>query len=233
MTCTCTRNKLRLQVMHRAGLAVGLAVGLAGGLTHAGASWAAASEDAPVLEQANAYALIAAFSRHEGTKALGFKRTTLPDNGSHLCEANAATLPPGAVGEPSAKARDLVVKYDAAHKQAVNLKIEFETGSDVIRETDKALLTSLAKALLSKQLASARFAIAGHTDVSGDERINLALSCARAISARNYLVNQGVPPERLGVYGFGSAHPLSDLDPHSAMQRRVEVRREVQTDDEP
>ena len=70
----------------------------------------------------------------------------------------------------------------------------------------------------------------GHTDsrpISGGRfASNWELSSARAISVVQYLIEQGVPPQRLVAAGFGEFNPLVDEDTPAAWERnrRIELK---------
>lgn len=68
--------------------------------------------------------------------------------------------------------------------------------------------------------------IAGHTDNSGDAKINLHLSQKRADSVREYLINKGIEPDRLLAKGYGSTSPISSNDTPEgrSFNRRTEVK---------
>ena len=110
----------------------------------------------------------------------------------------------------------------------VNLSVQFATASDKLTAGDRSMLDKLSSALKNPELAEDRFAIAGHTDSSGDARINLELSCARALAVRRHLVAKGVAAQRLSAYGFGSTRLLAANEPTGAANRRVEVRKAPQ-----
>jgi len=118
-----------------------------------------------------------------------------------------------------------VVPYGGAGAPNVNLAIQFATGSDAIAAASQQVLDRLAAVLKEPDMAQRRFAVAGHTDATGEDRINLELSCARAIAVRKHLLKRGVAAERLSAYGFGSAKPLQQGAAESAVNRRVEIRR--------
>jgi outer membrane protein OmpA-like peptidoglycan-associated protein len=65
----------------------------------------------------------------------------------------------------------------------------------------------------------------GHADEAGDPESNLALSLARAHKVRAYLVERGLPADRVIVMGFGSTRPRSDGRTEQGRQRnrRVEL----------
>jgi outer membrane protein OmpA-like peptidoglycan-associated protein len=171
------------------------------------------------LAEASVDALVAALRGGPATKS--FRRTQLPEAGSNLCGAAPAAQPAaGGLG------RNLeVVPYAGDTTPGVNLSVQFTTGSDRLTPADRALLDKLAQALQSPALAQERFAVAGHTDTTGDARINLELSCARALAVRQHLGSRGVAVQRLSAYGFGSTRLLAPDDATAGVNRRVEVRR--------
>ncbi len=66
----------------------------------------------------------------------------------------------------------------------------------------------------------------GHTDSTGSEDHNLALSQRRALSVAGYLNGQGVDARRFSVQGFGESDPVAtNSTPQGrALNRRVEIR---------
>ena len=108
----------------------------------------------------------------------------------------------------------------------VNLKIEFDFDSFVLRPSSLRLLDELAKALNDPKLEGKSVLLNGHTDSDGYENYNLHLSLNRAISVKNYLVfNHRIPTWRLKVMGYGEAMPLvnNDTNWNKQINRRVEV----------
>lgn len=188
------------------------------------------------LSEASVESLVAALSgagRPDGLVTRSFRRTQLPDAASNLCAesakpARAPQAQPNRPDQGGPTTRNLeVVPYAGDATPGVNLSVQFATGSDRLAPGDRALLDNVAAALKTPTLASEGFAIAGHTDSTGEARINLELSCARAQAVRRYLVDRGVAEARLTAYGFGNARPI-DGDTAAAANRRVEVRRAPQ-----
>ena len=72
--------------------------------------------------------------------------------------------------------------------------------------------------------------IDGHTDIRPITNAlfpsNWELSSARAISVARYLIDRGVPPNRLVAAGFGEFQPLQagDSDEDLAKNRRIELK---------
>jgi outer membrane protein OmpA-like peptidoglycan-associated protein len=69
--------------------------------------------------------------------------------------------------------------------------------------------------------------VEGHTDSTGADAYNQALSERRANSVLRYLVDAGVPASRLSAQGFGESQPVADNDTAEgrAQNRRVVLRR--------
>ncbi|HAQ76682.1 MAG TPA: OmpA family protein, partial [Hyphomonas sp.] len=81
-------------------------------------------------------------------------------------------------------------------------KVYFETGlANISRESgltlDKVMTVSerCARDLV--------FEVGGHTDSTGEREANIALSEARALAVRDYMVSAGFSPSRLTVIGYG------------------------------
>jgi hypothetical protein len=76
-----------------------------------------------------------------------------------------------------------------------------------------------------KSRGSARITATGHTDTSGPESYNMALSLRRANSVKNELVRQGVPADAIAVVGKGESNPLVATGDgvREPQNRRVEI----------
>ena len=181
-----------------------------------------ANTSANIHANTSVEALVRALSSGPATRA--FRRTQLPEAGSSLCGGQDSS---GAAGTLSlANTRNLeVVPYAGDSTPGVNLSVQFANASDKLTGPDRTLLDRLASALKVPELAQDRFAVAGHTDTTGDARINLELSCARALTVRRYLASKGVAEQRLSAYGFGSTRLVAANEPTASANRRVEVRR--------
>ena len=66
----------------------------------------------------------------------------------------------------------------------------------------------------------------GHTDSTGSDSYNQALSERRATAVADYLAGRGVQPARIGTRGYGKTQPVAsnDTDAGRAANRRVEVK---------
>jgi len=95
--------------------------------------------------------------------------------------------------------------------------IHFELDSASIREADRDVLEKNAEWL--KRWPSVRAAIEGHCDSRGTAEYNLALGDRRASSVRTYLVNLGVPAERLTSVSKGKEQPVCLHEHESCWQQ--------------
>lgn len=98
--------------------------------------------------------------------------------------------------------------------------IRFEEGSARIDAASAPLVDEVATAL--RPCLGSIIAITGHTDSSGPEPGNLALSAERAQAVNDALVDRGIPSDGLRVRGVGSQQPVPGLDPADPANRRIE-----------
>lgn len=98
--------------------------------------------------------------------------------------------------------------------------IRFEEASSAIDRASGELLDEVAAAL--RPCLGSIIAITGHTDRSGTEPGNLALSLERASAVRDALIRRGIPRDGLRARGMGSSQPVKGLDPADPANRRIE-----------
>jgi outer membrane protein OmpA-like peptidoglycan-associated protein len=89
----------------------------------------------------------------------------------------------------------------------------------------QALTTIKSAAAAFKTKGNARITATGHTDKSGPENYNLALSLRRANRVRDALVREGVPATAIQVFGKGESQPLVQTADgvREPQNRRVEI----------
>jgi OOP family OmpA-OmpF porin len=91
--------------------------------------------------------------------------------------------------------------------------------------SDQALNTIRQAAGAYKTKGSARITATGHTDKSGPEAYNMALSLRRANTVKDALVREGVPATAIAVVGRGESQPLVQTADgvREPQNRRVEI----------
>ncbi len=89
----------------------------------------------------------------------------------------------------------------------------------------QALTTIKQAAAAYKTKGSARITATGHTDKSGPENYNMALSLRRANAVKDALVREGVPATAIQVVGKGETQPLVQTADgvREPQNRRVEI----------
>jgi outer membrane protein OmpA-like peptidoglycan-associated protein len=101
--------------------------------------------------------------------------------------------------------------------------VTFATDSSDLRPDFISTLNSVA--LVLKEYDKTILEVAGHTDNTGADQYNQALSERRASSVAEYLENQGVFAQRIMTVGAGETHPIASNDTVDGRQanRRVEL----------
>ena len=131
------------------------------------------------------------------------------------CETASQKVVTGTSASGSASASSSVDKkkslFAAAKKTAADKLIA--VGDRVLFDYDSAKLDSSAKILLDAQSRFLRantdlnFIVEGHADERGTREYNLALGEQRATAVRDYLVIQGIDPDRIKVISYGKEKP--------------------------
>ena len=114
-------------------------------------------------------------------------------------------------------------------------EVFFQSASADLQDSGKEQLSKLAETL--KEIATTIpkdinwiLSVVGHTDKrpinSPQFRSNWELSAARAISVVKFLVEQGIPPERLSATGYGEYQPTDPGNDDAALSRnrRIEIK---------
>lgn len=118
-----------------------------------------------------------------------------------------------------------------AHVERVGEGIKITFPSGLLFDVDKSALSDQAKGNLTdlastlNKYADTEILIEGHTDATGTDEHNMALSKQRAESVAAYLITAGVLPSRLTTMGYGETQPVADNSTAQGQQqnRRVEI----------
>lgn len=155
-----------------------------------------------------------------------FKETPIPDikdieDTSFIRGAQSVISEVGSVAE--------TVDYSAASVGSVvserNYSINFDIGKATLTSSGIAQLTDLKDSIAITGLF---IKVAGHTDNTGDEGKNIALSKARAQAIKNFLQSRApknFPDSRFEIKGLGSSDPVEDNSTEAgrASNRRVQI----------
>jgi len=102
-------------------------------------------------------------------------------------------------------------------------QVLFDSGQYAIKEEAGATLRALNQILLS--LPDRRYQVFGHTDTDGGPALNWKLSGDRSRAVVEYMVQDGMPAERLTFAGAGEYQPTApnDTPDNKALNRRIEI----------
>lgn len=103
-------------------------------------------------------------------------------------------------------------------------QVQFVSGSAVLTAKSKAELNKVLKAM--NEYPTLKLYVDGHTDNTGSDKINKALSLKRANAVKAYLASKKIAAERLLTDGLGSSKPIDSNKTAKgrAQNRRVEFR---------
>lgn len=101
--------------------------------------------------------------------------------------------------------------------------ITFATNSAELSSAAVSSLTSVAEVLA--KYTDTTITVAGYTDSTGNDSINIPLSQRRAQSVAGFLAARGVAVGRMNAVGYGSAQPVASnaTAEGRAKNRRVEI----------
>jgi peptidoglycan-associated lipoprotein len=102
--------------------------------------------------------------------------------------------------------------------------IFFDFDKSLIRQNQRVAVDAALKIL--KENSQFYISISGHTDERGTSKYNIGLSDRRAKTIQNYLVAQGIDPNRIVVFAYGEDFPLKKGHFKSAWRfnRRVDIQ---------
>ena len=153
-------------------------------------------------------------ARYYGTTSPNFVGNTYSNNNisamlSLQVKFGAPSAPPPPPPTPVAQAPSFMVFFDW----------------DRSNLSQQALTTIQQAANAFKTKGNARITATGHTDTSGPEAYNMALSLRRANTVKDALVRDGVPATAISVIGKGETQPLVQTADgvREPQNRRVEI----------
>ena len=103
---------------------------------------------------------------------------------------------------------EIVLPRKVMDTEIVLKNIYYDFDKSNIRSDAARVLDTLTQLLSDNPNISIQ--LNSHTDCRGEDEYNLNLSQARAQSAVDYLVQQGIPRERLQAKGYGEKQPAVD-----------------------
>jgi outer membrane protein OmpA-like peptidoglycan-associated protein len=165
-------------------------------------------------------ALVAACA-HQGTELVQ------PVGETHTTASSTGGAHPQGVDVPSAPIGVVVaeeVRRSCSLPQQRQRAPSFDVDSARLRPRGDDTLKRLAACILSGKLGDDPITIVGHTDPRGEASYNQQLGLYRAIAAKHYLVDLGVPAGRLSTDSLGAREARGTDEASWALDRTIELR---------
>lgn len=131
------------------------------------------------------------------------------------CPEVAGTVANNGCPEPTVEVIEELNEYSRT--------ILFDLNKSSIRPESEETLRSIAE--IMEEYPQTIFHIEGHTDSTGSAAYNEELSRERAASVRQFLIDAGIPANRLTSEGYGETQPIASNNTAQGRQenRRVEI----------
>lgn len=167
---------------------------------------------------------------------LDLKTSTVNANGTVIDDSQLQRNPNAAAIEQQSVGMVVAIRDQASQGG------HFESNSDQLTERAQHYFSAIAdsyngrlaasgiadpaeRAKYIAQIAKRKILLIGHTDDTGNSRLNADLSERRAKAVASYMEKRGVPRESLHYQGAGEAYPVADnaSEQGRAQNRRVEI----------
>jgi len=134
-------------------------------------------------------------------------QTTRVKDGRPMASGES-TPPPSSSRPPRVETPPPTLNYRVdSDSQLATSSVRFRKGSTELADSASyQYLQNLASALQDHSLMSHRFVVEGHASADGSDYANLLLSQRRANSIFDFLMSEGVSPDRLLAVGHGESH---------------------------
>ncbi len=158
--------------------------------------------------------------------------------GNSLADEATARVGQPLHAQPEVASADGGLKGDRISMLEMSSSAFFGSGSANLSESGKSILRDVAVELKSNQYEGYQIVVEGHTDdapiATTHFSSNWELSIARAAAVVHFLLEQGLPAQRLRAAGYADTHPKvpnrdangNAIPENQAQNRRVVIRLE-------
>ncbi|MDF2377119.1 MAG: OmpA family protein [Verrucomicrobiales bacterium] len=135
-------------------------------------------------------------------------QTTRVKDGRPMASGERTTPPSSSSRPPRVETPPPTLNYQVdSHSQLATSSVRFRKGSTELADSASyQYLRNLASALQDHSLLHHRFVVEGHASADGSDYSNLLLSQRRANAIFDFLMSEGVSPDRLLAVGHGESH---------------------------
>jgi OOP family OmpA-OmpF porin len=137
-------------------------------------------------------------------------------------ECGAEPPAPEVVETPPPPPPPPVVMYE---KTTLSTTTLFDFDKSTLKEEGKVALHELDDDIKAKGAKVVDIDVIGHTDSTGPEDYNMALSLRRAQAVADYIISEGIDASIIDVSGEGESNPIASNDTREgrAENRRVDI----------
>jgi len=149
----------------------------------------------------------------------------IPDSeGVEVVVSSDGYLPKKVFFDKKDNAKEVILDKIEINKTYIVDNINFEFNSAYLKKESIDILSKVLD--IMKSNPSIKLVVMGHTDSVGDEKYNQKLSERRADAVVEYLIKNGISPERLKSEGYGESRPIAsnDTEEGRSKNRRTEFR---------
>ena len=133
----------------------------------------------------------------------------VPDmNDVEITADSTGYMPEKVITSREDKEKKISLKRIEEGKGIVVDNIHFEVGKAYLRKESLNILDRIIDQM--KRNTGIKREVRGHTDSTGGKEYNQKLSERRADAVSEYMIKQGISPERLSSVGFGENKPVAD-----------------------
>lgn len=149
-----------------------------------------------------------------------YKLTAMGPAGDANATATVTVTGPATPPPPVTRSRGSIGTFEGRVQSDLRDAL-FDYDSNNIRDDARAALTADSDALkrILADFPNATVNVEGHCDERGSAEYNLGLGDRRASSARDFLIQLGVPADRLKTISYGKERPVCTESDESCWQR--------------
>jgi outer membrane protein OmpA-like peptidoglycan-associated protein len=149
--------------------------------------------------------------------------TQVLEKSGDMTRTSGASNPPSAVtkADPAFISATFGGALAIEPPPAETFTLYFETGTTVLTAASQQLIPAIVSAV--KRRAAISVSISGHTDATGSDALNNALSLERAKQVQALLLEQGVKPGIISVTSHGKGNPAIPTPEGAAEPRNRRV----------
>lgn len=126
-------------------------------------------------------------------------------------------------GQTAGTGTQITEQADGSLKVNIPSQVTFDSDSAILKPSFRGVLDGVAQTIAQEPRLDAQ--VVGHTDGTGNQDHNMALSQRRAQSVADYLADRGVARTRLAAEGRGQTQPVASnaTEEGRVQNRRVEI----------